>query len=178
MGRSTRRVIIGFMGIRSMTFRRPSFSKSKQAKEKLLPELVPGSSWFNNLRSELPKEIWDKIRKYVYSRAGMRCEICGGRGPKWPVECHEVWEYDEVNKIQRLVRLIALCPACHEVKHIGLAQLNGKLDQAMKQICSVNGIMMNEATEIVEKAHRDWERRSEIAWELDISYLDKLMREI
>lgn len=38
-----------------------------------------------------------------------------------PVECHEVWDYDDDRKIQRLERRVALCPACHEVKHAGLA---------------------------------------------------------
>ena len=36
---------------------------------KLNFELVPDSCWYSNLRSQLPKEVWDRIRKKAYARA-------------------------------------------------------------------------------------------------------------
>src|SRR5207302_1396445 len=81
---------------------------------RLTVELVPSSCWYTNVRSHVPKTVWDRLRRQVAAEAGNRCEICGGRGRRWPVECHEVWEYDDDEKIQRLQRLVALCPACHE----------------------------------------------------------------
>jgi len=33
--------------------------------------------------------------------------------------------HDDEGKVQRLERLVALCPACHEVKHAGLASTWG-----------------------------------------------------
>jgi hypothetical protein len=79
-------------------------------------ELVPATSWFDNLRSLLPPAEWDALRKATSQAAGHRCEICGGRGPKWPVECHERWQYDDATHVQTLTGLIALCPECHRVK--------------------------------------------------------------
>src|SRR3972149_12027864 len=102
--------------------RRPKESKPPR----LTIELVPGTTWFSNLRSILPKEDWDALRRPAYRLAGYRCEICGGRGDRYPVAAHEVWKYDVRKHIQRLIRLIALCPACHEVKHIGLAGGRGR----------------------------------------------------
>lgn len=75
---------------------------------KLTIELVPATSWGNNLRSRLPKKSWNAIRKRVYKEADFKCEICGGVGKRHPVECHEVWEYDDVNHIQSLVGFVAL----------------------------------------------------------------------
>jgi hypothetical protein len=75
-----------------------------------------------NVRSNVPKAVWDRLRRQVAADVGQRCEICGGRGWRWPVECHERWDYDDDRKIQRLERLVALCPACHEAKHAGLAR--------------------------------------------------------
>lgn len=89
---------------------------------KLTIELVPSTSWFSNLRSLLSSEEWDKIRRGCYKNANYKCEICSGVGPKHPVECHETWEYDEKQGIQKLIGLIALCPSCHEVKHVGLEE--------------------------------------------------------
>jgi hypothetical protein len=71
---------------------------------KLTVELVPETSWYSNLRSELTEEQWDTVRRRCYVAADYRCEVCGGRGPKWPVECHEVWSYDDLEHVQTLVR--------------------------------------------------------------------------
>ena len=73
------------------------------------------------MRSNVSKAVSNRLRHQVAADAGDRCEICGARGRRWPVECHETWDYDDDRKIQRLQRLVALCPACHEVKHAGLA---------------------------------------------------------
>lgn len=144
----------------------------------LLPELVPESAWNTNLRSMLSSQEWDRVRKDIYLKASYKCEVCGGKGVKWPVECHEVWEYDEAKGVQKLVRLIALCPACHEVKHIGLAEMKGHLDNALKHMCKVNGIKRPEADRIVSQAFEDWNRRSHKDWKPDISLLKDLVRSL
>ena len=68
---------------------------------KLTIELVPKTAWFSNLRSILARAAWDKLRKESYKNAAHKCEICGGYGKKHPVECHEIWEYDDKNHIQK-----------------------------------------------------------------------------
>jgi hypothetical protein len=77
---------------------------------RLTVELVPSTCWYTNVRSNVSKAVWDRLRRRVAAEAGKRCEICGGRGRRWPVECHEVWHYDDATKVQRLERLVALCP--------------------------------------------------------------------
>jgi len=49
-------------------------------------ELVPKTCWYTNLRSELPKSKWDKLRKKSYQEADYKCQICGGKGNRHPVE--------------------------------------------------------------------------------------------
>ena len=141
---------------------------------KLTIELVPQSCWYSNVRSNVSKAEWDKLRTASYRKAGFKCEICGGKGPKWPVECHEVWHYDEENKIQKLVRMIALCPSCHEVKHIGLARIKGNFNRAVKHLMKVNNMTEQDAMDYIETAFRVWSERSKYNWELDITFLDNL----
>ena len=76
---------------------------------KLTIELVPSTSWGNNLRSEanLSKDRWDTLRRQSYRKAGYRCEICSEKGPTHPVECHEIWHYDDETKTQTLKGLIS-----------------------------------------------------------------------
>ncbi len=140
----------------------------------LTVELVPKTCWFSNVRDHVDKETWDRLRKQTYAKAGNRCEVCGGRGPKWPVECHEIWHYDDARQVQTLVGLIALCPACHEVKHIGLAQINGRYEQAQAHLARVNGWSADDVSAYLEGVWELWYRRSRHEWRLDLSWLEGL----
>lgn len=139
---------------------------------KLNIELVPSTSWFSNLRSLLTAEEWDKVRKGCYKHAGYKCEICGGVGPKHPVECHETWEYDEENGVQKLVGLIALCPMCHKTKHYGYARISGNEKQVKEHFMKVNNMNEKETDEYIESVFKEWETRSSMQWTLDVSFLD------
>ncbi len=139
--------------------------------ELLTVELVPQTCWYTNVRSNVSAEDWEGLRKFVFKRAGYRCEICGGRGDKWWVECHEQWEYDDARHIQKLVGFVALCPACHEVKHIGLATTRGRASIATDHLAIVNDWSLAEAEAHVEACFDVWEERSRHQWQLDISCL-------
>ena len=138
---------------------------------RLTIELVPKTSWYSNVRSHVSESQWDRLRKPVYQRAQSRCEICGGRGPAHPVECHEVWEYDDEARVQRLAGLIALCPACHGVKHIGRSSIKGKGDDAIEQLMRVNGWTASRAEDYVDLVLDIWKLRSQVPWRLDLSWL-------
>jgi hypothetical protein len=138
---------------------------------RLTVELVPSTCWYTNVRSNVPKAVWDRLRRRVAAEAGQRCEICGGRGRRWPVECHEVWAYDDGQRIQRLERLVALCPACHEVKHAGLASKRGRAEAVVEHLAAVNGWSAEDAELYLESAFETWATRSRHEWTLDISVL-------
>ena len=138
---------------------------------KLTIELVPSTSHFKNVRSEVSGKEWDVLRRESYKKAGYVCEICGGVGDNHPVECHEIWDYDDTNHTQTLTGLISLCPACHEVKHIGLAGINGRHHEATEHLANVNDIHLSEAMRYVEDAFMQYRIRSQHKWKLDISWL-------
>ena len=69
-----------------------------------------GLGWYTNVRSNVSAEDWERLKRITFQRAGSRCEICGGRGPQWLVECHESWHYDDVHHIQKLGGLLELSP--------------------------------------------------------------------
>lgn len=145
------------------------------SKTLLTIELVPSTSWGDNLRSRLTKAQWDKLRRKCYQMAGYRCEICGdvglNQGVNWPVECHEVWHYDDEKHVQKLVRLISLCPNCHLSKHIGFAQLKGKEDAAYFHMQKVNGWTKAQVLAHIRESFNVWQKRSEHPWDLDLSVL-------
>jgi hypothetical protein len=142
---------------------------------KLTIELVPSTSWFTNLRSLMTERQWDFVRQACYVKARHRCEICNGRGAKHPVECHEVWEYDDKRNTQTLLRTIALCPDCHKVKHIGLQMKIGMhaFERSLTHFMHVNELTAEQAEEYVMMAFAQHHARSQREWTLDVSWIER-----
>ena len=135
---------------------------------KLTIELVPDGCWRINLRTAFPA-LWDRIRKDAYARAKGRCVICGSMGR---LEAHERWSYDEERAVQRLETVVALCHSCHEVKHIGLAQMRGRGDEVMEHFMRVNGCTQAEYHAALHEANEEHKRRNRIdCWQTDITWL-------
>lgn len=140
-------------------------------KTRLFIDLVPRSAWFSNLRSELTAPEWDLVRKKTYRLAGFVCQACGGKGPAHPVECHERWTFSDAEAVQTLAGVVALCPACHEATHYGLARVRGREAFARAQLLRVNGWSVSQLNTHVNDAMDTYQRRSEIPWTLDARWL-------
>lgn len=142
-------------------------------KIKLSIDLVPSSSWTNNVRAVVSQKQWDYLRNQVYAKAYHICEICGGVGPKHPVECHEIWSYDNKKFIQKLEGMIALCPDCHMVKHIGLAEVRGLRNKAVRHLMTVNKMTNKQAESYIADSFKEWSIRSQSNWALDLTHLQE-----
>jgi len=144
---------------------------------RLVAELVPSSTWGWNLRSLLTAKGWEIVRQKVYEKAGFVCSICGGKGHKHPVECHERWEYDDAKRVQKLVGLESLCPSCHEVRHIGRAFAVGRGPKAMTHMMKVNSWTLDQVEKHIEEAMTIWNSRKGV-WKLDLSWLGGIPPEL
>lgn len=137
-------------------------------------ELVPSTSWYRNVRSNVSSATWAALQRLTFTAAGRQCEICGGVGPAHPVECHEVWKYDDRLRLQKLVRLIALCPRCHRVKHIGLTLAQGRRDrteEALEWFCHVNQVAPHVALAHIQSVFAEHQIRSQHRYQLDVELL-------
>lgn len=137
---------------------------------KLSIELIPSSSWYNNMRKFVTQTQWKKIRQEAILHARGKCEICGAT-PK-SIDCHERWEYDEVNKVQTLKGFVAICKACHLVKHIGLTSIlagKGQIDMQniIEHFMHVNNCEMDVFLEHRAYAYEQWRQRSSQDWKVD-----------
>jgi 5-methylcytosine-specific restriction endonuclease McrA len=142
--------------------------RKREGKE-LYVDMVPSSSWFSNIRSEIKQSEWKKIATEVYKINNKTCVICGGFGRKHLVEAHERWSYK--GTIQKLVGIEPLCPSCHECTHIGLASARGRMAQAISHLRMVNDWNQETAFAHVSVAYKEWEERSLVDWEVDLNYI-------
>lgn len=150
----------------------PPNAESSWAGLRLFIELVPRTCWLSNVRNHVTKEQWDTIRKHTFRTARYVCQICGGKGDNWPVECHELFQYDDAANAQKLLAFQALCPPCHRVKHFGMTQVKGLEAEAFAQLCRVNGWTDEQARKHVREQFALWHERSEREWSIDLSYLE------
>lgn len=73
--------------------------------------------------------------------------------------------------MQTLLGTIALCPACHEATHFGLAEVRGRSDVAARHLMRVNGWNASETAAHVAAAFALYQTRSRMAWRLDARWL-------
>lgn len=153
-----------------------------QDKEKLFPcedldfggsvlyvDLVPSSSWGDNLRGLMTSAKWKSLSKAVCERAKGVCEICQfspSVKSKIRIECHERWLFDARHGTQTLKRLVALCSRCHRATHFGFAQSIGRGPASFGHIKKVNGWTDLEVISHIEEAFQAWEKRSAMPWAL------------
>ena len=139
----------------------------------IMPNLIPQTTWAVNIRSLIPKEKWDELRKSCYQRYSYRCEVCGVK-EGYP-HCHEEWEFiknPETKKgIQRLIGLTSLCEKCHMISHLGFASVKGRLEEITAHMAEINNWSMGSARFIVDKAFEDWEEKNRYEWQPDLTFL-------
>jgi hypothetical protein len=144
---------------------------ARTMKGRLTVELVPKTSWCDDVGALMEESTWDRVRRQVDSQAGGRCEICGGGDPGFLLECHEQWRFDDRTRLQTLERMIALCPDCHQVKHIGLATIQGQAVRARTHLARVNGWTLSQTETCIREAFRVWAQRSQGPWTANLEGL-------
>lgn len=136
----------------------------------LMPDMLPSTTWQDNVRTRVSEELWNRMRKHSYAAAGHRCVICGDRGQPY-LECHELWAFDDEKKIQRLRKLMALCPKCHKAHHLGFARTSGMLPDVLSHITHINSWTLVELEQALDETHRKWKERSAYQWTVDINWI-------
>ena len=148
----------------------------------LYVDLVPSSAWAQNVRDVVSNSDWCRLRNFARDRAHWRCEICDavfGKGKRARtcssfLEVHERWSYDSVDQrtgIMVLKRLVAMCTVCHQVTHLGRAELMGQGQAAMSHLMHVRGCNVAQAMEMRAQAERLFNLRSLMSWQLDLTML-------
>ena len=143
-------------------------------------EYIPIETHGINVRTKMSQDDWDILRRYVYQAANYKCDICGGKGKRWPVECHEVWEYNTEKRTQILVQLQALCPLCHQCKHMGRAMKVGKKQEILKHYRKVNKIRTETQDRIIKETQKAfWARSEEVEFKnVNIIFAKNMLRDI
>ena len=116
---------------------------------RLTIEPIPNSSRLTSLSKLLPPARWDALRRTVYRQARYRCQACGREGR---LHCHEVWHYAEQTNRQWLAGFLALCPDCHDAKHITTVYNDAQRARLLRHFLAVNGLTPSEGESCLRAA--------------------------
>ena len=143
---------------------------------RLYPDLIPATAIGHSLCSLMGWQSpeWRQVRQAVLADARYQCAICHARGP---LDCDEVWTFDDGAGVQRLDGCRALCQDCHRVKHWGLTRLlifekklpEGTGQRLVDHFRYVNGVSRERFAAAVTAAYAVYHERSKRRWQLDCS---------
>jgi hypothetical protein len=148
---------------------------------KLKIELVPSTSWYNNLRKQVSRKDWNKIRRESYANANYQCEICG---EKSQLHCHEKWNYNDEERLQKLEGFEAICVNCHMIKHAGFSMHTEESrqrfdrDKLIGHFCKVNNCDKNDFVRYEKMAFEIWSRRSQYQWKVDLGEYKEVAKSV
>jgi hypothetical protein len=134
----------------------------------LVPEMLPVTTWEQNVRHLMGGPTWDRMRRHAYRATGFRCGICGQGGP---LEAHESWTLANETCVQQLTGIMAHCPLCHKAKHMGVAKRLGIWPDVCAQLRLVNNWSQSDLEAAVQEAREVWEQRCDWPWTVDLSWL-------
>lgn len=145
----------------------------RQNEPLLAVEMTPDSCPVRSARQSMDADRWRGISTSVARSAGHRCEACLGRGRKYAVGCHALFDYDQHAGVQRLTGCVAPCPGCAEGRYIHLAEAKGRYEAAYKRLLMVNRWTPEEADRHIARAEALYERRSGIEWIQDFGLVEE-----
>jgi hypothetical protein len=148
--------------------------------KKLCPKLVPKPLWGVSIAQlvrmgvgELidlglePRDI-EKLKYFWFSLPRDRCAICGSKAS----DIDEFWDYyvNSGRGVAKLVSLRGLCGYCHLAKHIGYANVTGRIEEALKHLAEINNIALPGIYMLLDETYNVWRMLSSITtWRIEIA---------
>jgi hypothetical protein len=139
-------------------------------------DLIPKTSFMDNVRKAVSADSWDMIRRKTYAEYKYACGACAIENVV--LECHEIWKFNEKQRIQKLTGLIALCSKCHRVKHFGFAIIQAQegklnLEDLIAHFLTVNNCEPEDFKSHLNASIEIWEKRSKKEWKIDLGEYSK-----
>lgn len=83
--------------------------------KKLYPSFTNPETWRDNIKEDMSKEEWKKLRLEILKRDNYTCQYCGFRSEKWQI-VHHIDGNPNNNSYNNLE---VACPMCNLIHHAG-----------------------------------------------------------
>ena len=125
--------------------------------------LTPRSCFITNSKYFVSAKDWQRINKFVISRAEGKCELCDVESSNLFVE--EVYEFDDESYIQKLIRYMTICKACSNLYSMVKGNPN------VEHLMFVGSMLREDAEEYIKDRQDVRSTFSGYTWDLDLDIL-------
>ena len=136
---------------------------------------LPEAVWHRNIKASLGKDRWQKMRSRLLIDHPLKCDVCGAPVVSTKeLDGHELWTFDTQAKppVARVHAIQFICRLCHDCVHFARSsrdESEKELFDLMRHFCRVNATDEVTFELHFQTAMREWERLTEIPFEVDHS---------
>ncbi|VVE12020.1 hypothetical protein [Pandoraea sputorum] len=150
---------------------------SRQKSYAIRFHFIPREQNNKNVRSYIEYKYkhwqkWQDIRLHYFNKYNHTCQSCKNTFDTKKLNLHELWAFNESEKIQKLIALIPLCEECHSIAHINRHKKDfPKVVALISKYCLYNKVDEDKAYSDFDFAEKERKRRQGIKYNLDMSLL-------
>ncbi|ODS39049.1 MAG: hypothetical protein A7316_00825 [Candidatus Altiarchaeales archaeon WOR_SM1_86-2] len=144
--------------------------------KELYPSFADPDTWRDNIKENITKEEWRKLRLSILRRDNFTCQYCGFRAEKWQIVHH----IDGNPNNNEGTNLETVCPMCNFIHHSG----QGCEVQGIVDLFKKSNYSQNEIIKITRKMRAEGKNdqeiinflglKEEVQFKMDHLYLKKL----
>lgn len=122
--------------------------------KKLYPSFADPETWRTNIKENIGKEEWKKLRLRILKRDKYTCHYCGFKSEKWQIVHHIDGNPNNNNENN----LETICPMCNLIHHAG----QGCVVQGIVDLYKGSKYSQNEIIQITRKLRAERKSDKEI----------------
>ena len=144
--------------------------------KKLYLSFANPETWRDNIREEITKDEWKRLRLEILKRDDYTCQYCGFKSEKWQIVHH----IDGNPNNNEKKNLETICPMCNLIHHAG----QGCVVQAIVDLYEKSNYSQNEIIQITRRMRIEEKSdneiinhlglKSRVPFKMDKDYLKKL----
>jgi putative alpha-1,2-mannosidase len=128
--------------------------------KKIYPSFANPDTWRDNIKEEISKEEWRKLRLKILERDNFTCQYCGFKAEKWQIVHH----IDGNPNNNEKNNLETICPMCNLIHHAG----QGCVVQGIVDLYKKSDYSQNEIMQITRKLRIEGKNDNEIIAHLNL----------
>ncbi len=155
--------------------------KSRQKEYRIQFHFIPQHQNNKNVRSYIEYKNgnwhkWQEIRLHYFKKHNYICQSCQSKFDDKSLQLHELWSFNDTDKIQSLISLIPLCAECHSIAHANRHKKDAlKVMALVDKYAQYNSIEEDQAYKDLDHAEIERKRRQSMKYSLDMSLLSNFL---
>lgn len=132
---------------------------------------ISTQSWFTTTSEHCSKRYWGQVGLLLKSYHQNQCAICGEYKTDQEIEIQELWDFDDVKKIQTLRAYYPICINCQDHVTVSSNLPDSEKETYIQFLSNINKWNVEEAKKHLIESLKLADQRNQAEWIVDVEYL-------